>query len=93
MHKLLGAKLNSPGYHVYEIEKGEIGEISKIVEEVAELIDADAQNIKIMQLVELSDLIGAVESYLEKRHPATTLQDLIAMSNVTKRAFKSGRRS
>lgn len=44
------------------------------------------------QLGELSDLVGAVEAYLAKHHPGTTLDDLKKMSDVTHRAFQSGRR-
>lgn len=39
-----------------------------------------------MLLVELSDLIGAIELYLEKNFSSFSLQDLIIMSNITKRA-------
>ena len=46
-----------------------------------------------MQLVELSDIIGAVEGVLEQQFPDMTLQDLIIMSNITKRAFRTGGRS
>jgi hypothetical protein len=45
-----------------------------------------------MELIELSDLIGAVELYLKKYHEGTTLDDLIKMKDVTKRAFENGRR-
>jgi hypothetical protein len=71
------------GYHIAVIEKGTLGDISKIQEELDELKDARQQGVKIMELVELSDLIGAVEAYLAKNHPETTLTDLIAMSTVT----------
>lgn len=84
--------MEKPGYHLTAITKGVLGEISKIEEEVAELIDARQQGVKVMELVELSDLIGAIEAYLDQRHPGTTLTDLIAMSEVTKRAFRNGRR-
>lgn len=43
-----------------------------------------------MELVELSDIIGAIELYLEKYH--SDIQELIKMSNITKRAFKNGHR-
>lgn len=80
------------GYHITEIKKGEIGESSKILEEVHELQDAEIQNCKIMALVELSDLIGAIQLYLEKHHPDTSLEDLVKMSFITRRAFESGSR-
>lgn len=81
------------GYHLREIEKQPYGSIEKIQEEVQELFDAVEQDCRVMQLVELSDIIGAVEGVLETEFPNMTLQDLIQMSNITKRAFRSGGRS
>ena len=81
------------GYHIADIKKQSYGSIEKIKEEVEELFDAVEQDCKIMQLVELSDIIGAVEGVLEQQFPGTTLQDLIIMSNITKRAFRTGGRS
>lgn len=78
------------GYHLTEIKKGEVGEFSKIEEEFAELIDARAQNSKIMEMVELSDLLGAIEEYCKKQN--ITLKDLKIFSDITKRAFQSGER-
>ena len=83
----------NPGYHLRKIPKGEIGESSKILEEVLELQDAEAQDAKIMELVELSDLMGAIALYLEKHHPSTSIDDLLTMSHITRRAFASGRRT
>lgn len=57
---------NLPGYHLINIEKGCNGEPSKIIEEIIELIDAESQNAKIMALIELSDLLGAIELYVNK---------------------------
>ena len=79
-----------PGYHIVPIEKGEIGEISKIQEEVDELRDAHEQQSKIMELVELSDLVGAIKLYLRRHQPGTTLQDLDTMATITERAFVNG---
>lgn len=79
-------------YHVDKIPKGVYGELSKVHEEVLEALDADKQSCDVMILVELSDTIGAIEAYLEKYHPTITLESLIKMSNITKRAFKSGQR-
>lgn len=96
MEKKAGWKMSSknelPGYHLTSIDKGILGQSSKILEEVYELIDAEKQSVKIMQLVELSDLIGAISLYLDKNFPGMTLEDLKAMSDVTQRAFKNGRR-
>ncbi|USN96693.1 MAG: hypothetical protein H6797_00620 [Candidatus Nomurabacteria bacterium] len=75
-----------------EIPKGVIGESSKLLEEVLELQDAERQDAKIMALVELSDLIGAIALYLEKHHPSNSIEDLITMSRITRRAFENGRR-
>lgn len=83
----------NPGYHLVAIEKGELGELSKIQEELNEALDAQTQNAKIMILVELSDMVGALEAYLTKHHPDTTLEDLRTMASITQRAFASGRRS
>ena len=85
--------IERPGYHISIIPKGEIGESSKLLEEVLELQDAERQDAKIMALVELSDLIGAIALYLEKHHPSTDIDDLIIMSQITRRAFKNGRRT
>ena len=82
----------SPGYHLVDIPRGEIGESSKILEEVLELQDAENQEAKIMQLVELSDIIGSIALYMEKHHPSTTVDDLIVMAKITRRAFENGRR-
>jgi len=78
------------GYHCKEIIKGELGEISKIQEEVDELWDAALQGCKIMELVELSDLYGAIKLYLQKHHPDTSMDDLRTMSEITARAFING---
>lgn len=79
-------------YHITEISPGVYGEISKIQEELNELIDAKLQGSDVMELVELSDLIGAIEAYAQKKH-GKTLEDLIIFSNITKRAFISGSRT
>lgn len=88
----MSKSLPALGYHIKAIPKGVLGEASKIVEEAQELQDAVDQNVQIMALVELSDLVGAISAYLAKHHPSTTWSDLFAMSQVTARAFSSGRR-
>lgn len=90
--------LNSPkpkkkiGYHLTDIEKGVLGDSSKIMEELLELQDAENQGCKVMALVELSDLIGAVKAYLKKHYPDIEMHDLATMAMITKRAFDNGRR-
>lgn len=81
------------GYHITNIEKQEYGSMEKIREEFEELLDADLQGCRVMQLVELSDIVGAVEGVLESRFPGFTIHDLLIMSNITKRAFRTGGRS
>jgi hypothetical protein len=82
-----------PGYHLRVIERGIAGESSKIHEEIHELHDAELQGVRIMALVELSDIIGAVSLYLEHHFPDFSLSDLEAMAAVTARAFRNGHRS
>jgi hypothetical protein len=42
------------GYHLRPISKGVLGEASKIQEELDELLDAEAQQNKILAMVELT---------------------------------------
>ena len=79
------------GYHKKEIQKGVLGEFSKIKEEFDELSDAFEQEDKILQLCELTDLVGAIESYVENKFNLT-LEDLVTFSNKTKSAFKEKKR-
>jgi hypothetical protein len=80
-------------YHLQAIPKGQYGELSKIREEVEEAIDAEKQNNPIMVLVELSDIIGAIDGYIVKKYDGKiNLADLIVMSMATSRAFRSGER-
>jgi len=81
------------GYHTTHIKKGVLGDISKIQEELSELIDAYLQGNKIMTLAEMADMYGAMEAFLAKNHPGITMEDIRIMSDATKRAFQSGRRS
>ena len=79
------------GYHKAIIEKGELGEFSKIVEEFQELQDAHTQGCKILELVELSDLLGAIDFYLRNKYNLTW-KDLSHMSSLTRQAFEEGER-
>jgi hypothetical protein len=83
---------NMFGYHITDIKKGELGELSKIREELEEAIDAELQDCRIMLLIELSDMLGAIDAYLKKHIPGITLDDLRSMSNITCRAFRTGNR-
>lgn len=80
------------GYHLTEIKKGELGKSSKILEEILELQDAEQQGCKVMALVELSDMVGAIQAYLVSNYPDICLADLMIMAGITKRAFDNGRR-
>ena len=80
------------GYHLSKINRGNYGEFSKIKEETEELEDSIKQNNKIMQLVELSDLIGAIEGFLNNNFAGIYLEDLIIMKDATKKSFKDGTR-
>lgn len=90
--KAIPVPVENPGYHVDEIEKGEYGTSSKILEEVNELIDAEKQGSKILALVELSDIVGAIIGYLEVNHPDFTVGDVLTMARITERVFKNGHR-
>lgn len=81
------------GYHVAEIKKGQVGWLSKIQEELDEANDAEEQGCKILLLVELSDILGAVDQYLEKNFSDISMDDLQKMSKITQSAFKDGSRS
>lgn len=80
------------GYHIAKITKGKFGDLSKLQEELDELKDCEVQDNKIMALVELSDLYGAIKGYLAKHIPSMTMEDLRIMSEATERAFKDGTR-
>lgn len=87
----LGAmEQSAAGYHLRHIPKGILGEVSKIREELEELEDATIQRVKVLQLVELSDLVGACAHYAETL--GVSMDDLLAMSKVTRRAFANGAR-
>lgn len=81
------------GYHQAEIQKGEYGFFSKIEEEFQELKDAHTQSNPVMELVEISDLLGAIQGYLEKKYlNVIKLEDLLKMTAATRSAFESGDR-
>ncbi len=79
------------GYHTREIEKGVLGQTSKIQEEFDEFMDAVEQDNPVMELVELSDLLGAIESYT-KYYYNMELDQIIKMTRATQSAFQDGSR-
>lgn len=80
------------GYHISKIEKGKLGEFSKIEEEFQEAKDAIAQDNPIMVLLELSDMLGAIEQYCVQKHNIT-LKQVFNMKKATERAFEDGTRT
>lgn len=72
-----------PGYHINKIVKGVVGESSKIYEELLEIEDSENQNVRIMVLVELADMYGSIQRYLEKHFPDVTMEDLKQRSQDT----------
>lgn len=74
------------GYHKRKIEKGTIGDFSKVQEEFVELLDAIEQEDKVLQICELTDLIGAIELFSTNTFNLT-LEDLKKFSDKTKEAF------
>jgi hypothetical protein len=79
------------GYHLNYIPKGKVGDASKISEEYAEFIDALFQKSPVLELVELTDLIGAIEAYTLAKYNID-LDKLILMTRATQSAFKDGER-
>lgn len=79
------------GYHVSKIKKGKLGHFSKIREEYQEFKDAYNQGSPVLELVELSDILGAIEAYTVN-HYDIYLCDLMKMMEATKDEFKKGNR-
>lgn len=80
-----------PGYHDSIIPKHQVGTFGKILEEIEEMKDAKLAKNKVMELVEISDLLGAIEMYTKKEY-GINLEDLDKMNKTTQRAFINGRR-
>ncbi|AFH21093.1 hypothetical protein CL97_gp209 [Cronobacter phage CR9] len=83
---------DKPGYHLDKIEKRRFGSLGKIQEEVEELVDAHRQGSHVMILVEMSDLYGAMQGFLEENYPGFKMEDLKKFSSITRRAFENGYR-
>lgn len=69
-------------FHNRKIKKGVYGEFSKIEEELDEAREALEQGNKLMFLIELSDIVGAIEGVVENY--GLDLDDLIKFSNKVK---------
>ena len=75
-------------FHKAIIQKGIYGELSKIKEELDEAYDAESQNQDLMLLIELSDIIGAVEGVSKKY--GFTLEQLIAFAKLRSKVAMEG---
>lgn len=84
--------IKGSGYHQRGFVKGQIGEVSKIFEEFEEFKDAVKVDDKILQLCELSDLMGSIDEYVRQTFNLC-LEDLIKNNHKTKKAFEVGRRA
>ena len=89
--RIITEKVVQYGYHRREIPKGELGEFSKIIEEYTELLDAHEQSNNVLEICELTDLIGAIKYYAKEKFNLS-LDDLIVFSEATENAFKNGKR-
>lgn len=79
------------GYHLREIKtKGIYGQVSKVYEELDEYEESLEQGNRIMAILELSDVYGALEALVI--HHGFNMQDIVRMSCATKRAFQDGTR-
>ncbi len=81
------------GYHLANIVKQPAGSAGKIREEIEEFEDALVQGCRLMAVQELSDVIGAIRLWLESEGIGLTLDDLVIMSNITRRVFENGVRT
>lgn len=79
-------------YHIMDIPKAPSGSFFKIYEEVFEMLDAIKQENKLMELQELSDMIGACKQYINTNYNDITFNDILKMTEATERAFKSNKR-
>ena len=77
----MSEKTKSP-FHLAPIKKGVYGKLSKVQEELDEALDAEKQGDKLLLLIELSDLLGAVEGVAETH--GFTLEDLKKFSDKVK---------
>lgn len=73
-------------FHVMPVRQGTYGELSKIQEELDEALDAETRGQKLLLMIELSDIIGAVAGVAE-RH-GYSLDDLIQFSELRRNVFR-----
>lgn len=59
---------------IIQLRKVKLEKYQRLKKKFLEFQDAHAQNFKVMELIELSDLLGAVEEYIKKYN--TMLKDL-----------------
>lgn len=64
-------------FHERAIPKGKYGELSKVVEEIEEALDSEERGHRVMLLLELADIIGAIDGMLLKQFPEFTTEDLL----------------
>lgn len=76
-----GAHKPAPGYHLTDIERGELGELSKVREELYELLDAHIQKSRIMVSIELADTVGAFQAFLDRHLPGNDVAHLARISD------------
>lgn len=72
------------GYHMKEISKGKLGEFSKIEEEFLEFEDSINQSCILMAILELSDLLGAIEAYFLKENKESLFKTILKNTNSSK---------
>ncbi len=65
------------GYHINEIPLGVVGDFSKVVEEFLEFEDSLEQSAAVMALIELSDLLGAIQEFFSKNKKQSIFNELI----------------
>ena len=73
-------------FHVMPVRRGTYGELSKVQEELDEALDAETRGQKLLLMIELSDIIGAVAGVAE-RH-GYSLDDLIQFSELRRNVFR-----
>lgn len=69
-------------FHKRKIPRGKYGELSKVKEEVEEALDSEEQGLRIMTLIELSDILGAVDGVLKKHFPNFTAEELLIFARL-----------